>query len=158
MQRVERLNRTHHRTNEDYDITDVVRTEKIDVGCLLLRLTIGGLMLIHGINKMIHGTEQVSEVLMSVGLPAFFSFGVFLGEVVGPIMMIIGWKVRAAGFLVAFNMFMAILLVHSADFFAISEVGGWMLELNALYFFGAIAIIFFGSGRFSLSKGRGSWD
>jgi putative oxidoreductase len=40
----------------------------------------------------------------------------------------------------------------------ISELGGWMVELNALYFFGALAIVFFGSGRFALSRGHGYLD
>lgn len=158
MQRAEHINHSRVKTNHDYDITDVVRFEKVDVGCFILRITIGGLMLIHGFNKLMTGTEQVDQILMSVGLPAFFSFGVFLGEVIGPVMMIIGWKVRIAAFLVAFNMFMAILLVHSSDFLKISPNGGWMLELNALYLLGAIAVFFLGSGRFSLSKGRGNLD
>jgi putative oxidoreductase len=93
-----------------------------------------------------------------VGLPVFFSFGVLIGEVVGPIMILLGYKVRLGAFLVAFNMFMAILLVHASDIFAVSGMGGWMIELNALYFLGALSIMFLGSGRFSLSKGAGALD
>jgi putative oxidoreductase len=128
------------------------------MGKLLLRLNIGGLMLVHGIHKLVNGTDQVDRILANVGLPVFFSFGVLIGEVVAPIMLILGYKVRLAAFLVAFNMLMATLLVHASDIFALSEMGGWMIELNALYFLGAISILFLGSGRFSLSKGKGLMD
>src|SRR4051812_38526728 len=91
--------RTHDRG--DFDITDTIRYHKNDVGKLLLRFSIGGLMLFHGINKLYHGTEQVNQILASVGLPVFFAFGVLLAEVVAPIMLILGYKTRLAGFLIA---------------------------------------------------------
>jgi putative oxidoreductase len=142
----------------DYDITDALRYQKIDFGTLTLRLSIGVLMLIHGLNKFFYGTKQVNEILASVGIPVFFSFAVLLAEVLAPVMLIIGFKTRLAAFLIIVDMFMATLLVHSNDLTKVSEMGGWMVELNALYFFGALAIVFFGSGRFAVSKGRGYLD
>lgn len=158
MQRANRINEVRARQGGHYDVTDMVRFQKNDVGRFLLRLSIGGLMLFHGMNKMIYGTEMVNKILTSVGIPAFFSFGVFLGEVIAPIMLIIGYKVRLAGFLVALNMLIAILLVHSSQFYDINQMGGWMLELNALYFLGAISICFLGSGHIAVTKGRGVLD
>jgi putative oxidoreductase len=164
MQRTERLHHQRHahkiqiQDRGDYDITDALRYQKIDFGTLVLRHSIGGLMLVHGLNKLIYGTEQVNQILASVGIPVFFSFAVLLAEVMAPVMLIIGLKTRLAAFLILVDMFMATLLVHSADLTQISELGGWMVELNALYFFGALAIIFFGAGRFSISKGRGYLD
>ena len=145
-------------TKSDYDITDVIRFQKDDVGKFLVRFTIGGLMLIHGINKIIYGTDEVNQILSSVGIPNFFSFGVFLGEVIGPILLLLGYKARLGAFLVATNMLIAILLVHSTQLTQVNALGGWMIELNALYLLGAIAVIFLGSGRLSLSKGRGALD
>ncbi len=166
MQRTERLHPTHNRPihrarvqdRGDYDITDALRYQKIDFGTLTLRLSIGVLMLIHGLNKFFYGTKQVNEILASVGIPVFFSFAVLLAEVLAPVMLIIGFKTRLAAFLIIVDMFMATLLVHSNDLTKVSEMGGWMVELNALYFFGALAIVFFGSGRFAVSKGRGYLD
>lgn len=142
----------------DYDITDVIRFQKEDVGKLLIRLSVGGLMLIHGLTKIIYGNEQVSEIVTKVGLPNFFSFGVFVGEVLGPILLIIGYKARLGAFFVALNMMIAILLVHAGQLNEISPTGGWMIELNALYLLGAIAVIFLGSGRLAISKGKGALD
>ncbi|MFP5384428.1 MAG: DoxX family protein [Bacteriovoracia bacterium] len=157
MERTNQWDRLHPERS-DYDITDVIRFQKEDVGIFLLRIAIGGLMLFHGINKVIYGTEQVGEILTRVGIPSFFSFGVFVGEVLAPILVIIGYKVRLGGFLIALNMLIAILLVHSSQLDEINPTGGWMIELNALYLLGAIAITFLGAGRISISKGRGALD
>ncbi|MGE3611390.1 MAG: DoxX family protein [Bacteriovoracaceae bacterium] len=145
---------THHHFN----FFELSRIHQLDVGRFLLRFSIGGLMLFHGISKTLHGTEMISQLLARVGLPVFFSFGVLVAEIIAPIMLILGFKSRIAGLLIALDMFMAILLVHSQQFFKISAIGGWMLELNGLYFFGALAIAFLGSGKISVSKGEGSWD
>ena len=158
MQNTKRMNEYHLREQGDYDITDAIQFQKNDIGRLILRLTIGGLMLFHGLHKVFYGTDQVNQILNSVGIPAFFSFGVFIGEVLGPIMLIIGYKVRLGAFFVAINMLIAILLVHSSQLDELNQGGGWMLELNALYLLGALAIMFLGSGHLSVSKGRGALD
>lgn len=145
-------------TRDDYDITDVIRFQKEDVGKLLVRLSIGGLMLIHGLTKIIYGNEQVNQILTDVGIPNFFSFGVFIGEVLGPILLIVGYKVRLGAFFIAMNMLIAILLVHASQLNELSPSGGWMIELNALYLLGAIAVMFLGSGRLAISKGKGALD
>lgn len=144
--------------NQENDITDFILHRKTDVGLFILRLSIGGLMLFHGMNKIFYGTEQVEGILLRAGMPVFFSFGVFLGEVLAPIMLILGLKVRLAGFLLATDMLIATMLAHAGDFNKMNEIGGWMLELNALYFLGAVAIIFLGSGRIAVTKGKGALD
>ena len=157
MQKSQRLHHGHPEI-EDYDITDAIRYQKNDMGALVLRLSIGGLMLFHGINKLFYGTQAVDSILQSVGVPVFFSVAVLLAEVLGPVMLILGFKVRVAAFLIAIDMFMATLLVHSTNLMKVSEIGGWMAELNALYFFGALAIMFFGSGKFAVTRGKGYLD
>jgi putative oxidoreductase len=140
------------------DLNDVFFETRDDVGKLLLRFTVGVLMLFHGIDKLLYGTGQVQDVLVSVGLPAYFSFGVILGEVIGPLMVILGYKARIGAALIAFDMLMAVLLVHSAQVLSLNEGGGWMLELNALYFIGAVAIAIMGSGRYGITHGHGPLD
>ena len=155
---MQKTNEIHSHSRGDYDITDVIRFQKNDVGRLVLRVAIGGLMLFHGMHKVLYGTEQIGQALNSVGLPTLFSWGVFLGEVIAPIMLILGYKVRLAAFILAFDMLVAILLVHAAELNDISPTGGWMVELNALYFLGAVAIMFLGSGHIAVSKGKGVLD
>lgn len=152
------VNDVPYKEHKEFDITDAIIYRKNDVGRLLLRLTIGGLMLIHGVNKMMFGTEQISEILTRAGIPPFFTFGVFLGEVVGPIMMIVGFKARIGAFLIALDMLIAVLLVHASQLDEITPGGGWMVELNMLYLMGAIVVIFLGSGKYSVTKGAGPFD
>lgn len=128
--------------------------KKNDVGLLLLRLTIGLLMLLHGISKIMHpeSIEGIQNLVNQVGLPSFFSYGVYVGEVLVPILIILGIATRASALVFAFNMLVAVLLVHSKDIFSLSSVGGWSLELQALYFFGALVLVFTGAGRYAVCR------
>ena len=55
-----------------------------DFGKLLLRLAVGGLMLFHGMHKLIGGVDGISGMLVAKGLPGFIAYGVLIGEVVAP--------------------------------------------------------------------------
>ena len=92
------------------------------------------------------------------GLPEFISYGNYLGEVIAPIFMIIGYKTRIAALIVAFNMLMSIVIGHRDIMFQRNDFGGWMIELNVFFLLTALAVFFSGAGRISLSKGEGRWD
>lgn len=89
-------------------------------------------------------------MIASHGLPAFLAYGVLLGEVVAPVMAILGWQARVAGLLMVGNMLVAFLLVHTGQLFTLADTGGWALELQGMYLFGALAIVFLGSGRMAV--------
>ena len=132
--------------------------ENPDLGKLLLRLSVGGLMLFHGIHKLANGLGFIRKSLVDAGLPEALSYGVPLGEVVAPLMIVLGVFARPAAIVEAFLMVMAVYLVHTEDLFTLTQHGGYALELQALYFFGSIAIVFLGSGRYSVSGGKGTLD
>lgn len=123
-----------------------------DIGQLVLRLSVGGLMLFHGIAKIMHtgSLDFIAGMLGSYGLPAVLAYGVYIGEVVAPIMIIIGFKARLGGLIVAVNMLFALVLAHTGDFFSLSEHGGWMVELQMFYLLSAVAVVFLGSGRLAI--------
>ena len=118
------------------------------LGKLVLRLTVGILMLFHGAAKIMHpGTvDYIGGVLSNAGLPSFLAYGVYLGEVIAPLMLILGIYSRYAAMIVVVNMLFAIGLMHSGEIFLLTDQGGWRLELQGFYLFGAIAIMFLGSG------------
>ena len=128
-----------------------------DLGLLILRITIGGLMLFHGVAKLIHGVEAIQEMLTAKGLPSFIAYGVYVGEILIPLALIIGFRTRLAALVFAFNMLFALFLAHSADIFTLSKHGGWAVELIALFMLGAIALFFSGSGKYALSN-TNKWD
>ncbi|CUV65713.1 putative DoxX family protein [Sulfurovum sp. enrichment culture clone C5] len=123
-----------------------------DMGKLLLRIMLGGLMLFHGIGKLSHGIDFVKGTLTANGLPEMMAYGVYVGEIIAPLMLLIGFKSRIAGAIIAFNMIMALFLVHSNELLRISDTGGLTIELQLFYLFSSIAIILLGSGKYAVKR------
>ena len=126
-----------------------------DIGKLILRLTVGGLILFHGINKIIHGVAWMAGPLGAHHLPFFIAYGVYIGEVIAPVLVILGLWTRLATLFVAFNMVVAIGMEAWHLALVINRVGGWGIELEAFYLLGAIAIFFLGTGRYGIRSGKG---
>lgn len=122
------------------------------MGLLVIRLMVGCLMLFHGVAKIMHPESLgfISGALSNAGLPSFISYGVYVGEVIAPLMVILGIFSRYGALLIAVNMVFAVFLVHTGDIFALTDHGGWRLELQAFYLFGSVAIMHMGSGRFAI--------
>lgn len=129
-----------------------------DRGKLLLRLTIGILLLLHGIAKLKNGVGWMAGPLGGIGLPAFIGYGAYVGEVIAPLFVIAGKFARLAGLVIAFDLLMAIILVLRDKIFSLNQGGGWAIELELLFLLGGVMLFAFGSGRYSLSKGMGKWD
>jgi len=126
-------------------------TKNTDLGLLLLRISTGGLMLFHGVSKLIHG---ISFLVENMGV---FGYAVYIGEVLAPILILIGFRTRIAAVLLAVTCLVAVATAHSQEIFKISEHGGYALELLGLYFFGALALFFTGAGKYAASKSS-QWD
>ena len=120
-----------------------------DLGKLLLRLCVGALILLHGISKLMDPTSLngIAQQLAGMGLPSFVAYDVLIGEIVAPLMAIVGWQARIGGLLMAVNMVVALILVHTSQLWTLNSQGGWTLELQGMFLFGALAIMFLGSGR-----------
>ena len=128
-----------------------------NLGKLILRLSVGGLMLFHGVHKLFHGIGGVKFLLGKAGMPEFLSYGVYVGEVIAPILIILGAYSRVSGLLVAFTMLVSIPIAHPDGIFQINDYGAWVIELNALYLLGALAITLLGPGKYRLASNRGFW-
>ncbi len=121
------------------------------LGKLLLRLTLGLLMLPHGIAKIIDGIGGIEGMVVDAGLPAFIAYGVYVGEIVAPIMVIVGFYCGVGALLIAINMVFAIALAHPHELFDLTQHGGWALELQGFFLLTALALMFTGPGRMSLN-------
>jgi putative oxidoreductase len=121
-------------------------------GKLILRLTLGGLILFHGVAKLMGGVSGLSGMVTGAGLPSFFTYGVYIGEVVAPVLVLLGWYSRVGAVLIAINMLFAVGLAHRAELFALGQSGGWALELQGMFLFTAIAVALIGPGRFSINE------
>lgn len=129
-----------------------------DAGKLVLRVVLGVLLLFHGVFKLQNGVGWMNGLLANHGLPAFLAYGSYIGEVLAPVLLILGLYTRIAGLAVVGLMVTAVLLVHAGDFAKINSSGGWQLELQAFFFFNAIAVMFLGAGRYSMGGVNGRWN
>ena len=128
-----------------------------DKGLLIIRLLVGVLIIFHGFGNLLSGYAFIGGVMENAGLPRLFAYGAFIGEIVAPILIIAGFRARGASLVLAFTMFVAILLVHAGEIFTLNQFGGWAIELQLFYLLGAIAIFFSGAGNYALSSSH-DWD
>ena len=129
-----------------------------DLAKLILRLTLGLLTLLHGVSKLISGPDFILGLLARHGLPEALGYFVYVGEVLAPLLLILGLWTRAAAAVVVINMLVAVALVHLGQLLQLSATGGWALELQAFYLFSALALVFAGAGRYSLGGQAGRWN
>lgn len=134
-----------------------MKTALLNIGLLILRLSIGGMMLFNGMAKLLRGVDAIKETFFSAGIPEFIAYAVYLGEIVAPVLMIIGYRTRLAGLLVAITMLVAILTAHAEKILTLNQYGGWAIEVLGLYLFGALALCFTGAGKIAVSH-TGKWD
>jgi putative oxidoreductase len=117
-----------------------------DLALLILRLGFGGLMLTHGIPKLAKLGESPIEFADPIGVGSTLSLILTLiGEVVAPILIIIGLKTKLAAIPAAITMAVAAFVVHLNDDIATKEKA-------LLYLTGYIVIFLAGPGKFSIDK------
>ncbi len=117
-----------------------------NLGLLLLRVGFGGMMLTHGIPKllkMISGDFSFGDPI-GIGEPASLVLAV-LSEVLFPILVVIGFKTRLSSIPVIITMAIAAFIVHAADPLETKEKA-------ILFLIGFIAIALLGAGKYSVDK------
>ncbi len=122
-------------------------------GKLILRVTLGVLILLHGISKLMHGIDWLDGMLADAGLPVFFKYGVYVGEVLAPLAVIAGFYARVGAWIIAVNMLFALGLAHGGELFAIDpQSGALAIEKQYMFLFGAIAVALIGPGRYAFNQ------
>lgn len=130
--------------------------KNIDLGLLILRISLGALMLLHGIAKL-KGVSFIEGILDEAGLPTFLAYGVYITEIFAPLFIIVGYRTRLASIVFTLGTLFAIFLVHSGDIFSLNQHGGWEVELLGLYLLGSISLFFSGGGKIAVSSAN-KWD
>ena len=129
-----------------------------DTGKLVLRLALGILILLHGVAKLSSGVGFVSSQLVAHGLPAALAYLVYIGEIIAPVLIIVGVYTRPAAWVMVINMLFAVGLVHMKQLTMLDKNGGWALELQGMFLFAALAVAFLGAGRFSVGGTSGKYN
>ena len=118
---------------------------KVDIGLLIFRIGIAGLMLTHGTPKLIRffGSEEITFAdPLGLGQVFTFSFAVF-AEFICAVLVLLGLGTRLAVIPLIITMAVAALIVHASDGFRVQE-------LPLLFLFGFLLLFFTGSGKYSL--------
>jgi putative oxidoreductase len=118
---------------------------KVDIGLLIFRIAISGLMLTHGTPKLLRffGGEEITFAdPLGLGETLTFTFAVF-AEFICAGLVLIGLGTRLAVIPLIITMAVVAFVVHPEDGFG-------RQELPLLYFAGFVLLFFTGSGKYSL--------
>jgi len=122
------------------------------IGKLLLRVMVAGMMLFHGIDKAVHGIDFIKGLIVKQGLPELLAYGVYTGEILAPLFLLIGWKSRVWAGVITFNMLIALYLTQMGNLLKLGAHGAWAIEVLMFYLLSALAIVFLGSGKYAVMR------
>lgn len=119
-----------------------------NLGLLVLRVGMAGMMLTHGIPKINKLFESPIKFADPIGVGETTSLILALiGEVVAPLLILIGFKTKLAAIPGVITMFVAAFVVHATDPLAVKEKA-------LLYLIGFLAIAFTGAGTYSIDGSK----
>lgn len=135
-----------------------VATNSFNWATLLLRIAVAGLLLFYGIGKIQAGVSYLCESLQGYGLPYATGYLVYVGEVLAPVLVLMGLWTRPAALVMAFNMVMTLVLGHMHELFHLNEYGGLVIEHNLYFLLGSICIALLGPGQWGVKNGPHWWS
>ena len=119
-------------------------TGAFNAGLLVLRLGMGGLMMKHGYDKLIHFSQYKSQFMNFLGIGQSLSLSlVIFAEFFCALFILIGLFTRLAAIPVIVVMCVALFKAHNADFLGEGEMA-------TLFLAGYLTLLFVGPGRISV--------
>lgn len=115
----------------------------------VMRLTLGSIMTVHGYHKVFGGLQHFAHMVGSMGIPAWLGYVSAFTELLGGLLLIVGFFTRPAAFAVCINLCVAIWKVHLHNgLMGSPDRPGFEFPLAAATL--AFALIFFGAGAISI--------
>lgn len=126
-----------------------MQDRRIDLAALVLRLTLGAVLLAHGLLKLVVFTPAGTAAFFEkIGLPGPLAYVVIAAELVAGIAIVVGWRTRLFAAAIAPILFGSA-LPHIPNGWMFSAAGGgW--EYSAFLGLTAIALALLGGGRYAL--------
>lgn len=118
-----------------------------DIGALILRVTIGGLLFLHGLHKITAGIENQTNLLEAHGIPGQLMGFIYLSEVLAPVLIVLGVFTRLSALSILMTM-VTILFVIPAPLLGLNEHGASNIELQLFYLLTPLVLFFTGPGRY----------
>lgn len=122
-----------------------------DIGLLILRITVGGLLFLHGIHKISAGIENPMHLLTNNGLPGQLMYFVYISEVIAPVLLLMGVFTRISALTIIMTM-ITIFYVIPGPLLGLDNHGASVIELQLLYLLIPVALFFTGPGRYRLKN------
>jgi len=125
---------------------------------LLMRLTLGSIMTVHGYHKVFGGLQHFAHMVGDMGLPVWLGYVAAFTELLGGLLLIVGFFTRPAACAVCIDLVVAIWKVHLHNgLMGSPDHPGFEFPLAAATL--AFALIFFGGGPIAIDhvlRGGGS--
>lgn len=125
--------------------------DKPGFGIAILRVVVGFIFFMHGLDKFNGGIEVTAGFLGSLGIPAptFMAVLLIATELIGGIMLMLGLFTRYVAVAEAIAMVVAWITVHSSNGFS-SQNGGYEYVLALIG--ASLALVLLGSGSLALDN------
>ena len=120
---------------------------------MFARLGLGVCLFMHGFAKILHGIGGVKSILTKADLPEIMAYGSYVGEVIAPIMIILGIFSRIGALLVIGTSLTIMYAYHGlGNLLELTNAGGFKAEILYLYIALSLCVIFNGSGKYAIRK------
>lgn len=130
-----------------------MNTSHQDLANALLRLAFGVMLVAHGLLKwLVFGLQGAAGFFESVGFPGWLAYPVTFGEIIGGVLLIIGWQIRPV-LIAVLPILLGALWTHAGNGWVFSNPnGGW--EYPAFLVLLAIVLLLGAPDRWALDARR----
>ena len=141
-------------------IYKLFKTDAQDLGSLIARITVGIIILPHGLQKLLglyggYGFSATLDFFTTMGIPKIIGFLIISGESIGAFLLIIGLLGRISALGLILIMLGAIFMVHMQYGLFMNWFGnqaGQGYEFHLLVIGLSLIVLLKGSGKWSLDK------
>ena len=120
-----------------------INDSQINLGLLLLRITVGVLMAFHGYQKISNFYDIEPKFMEFMGLSKGISLGLVIGaEFLCSVLLVIGWATRFVLVPLIITMLVAVFVAHGGDIFGKGELAFFYLMVY-------IILLITGAGKYS---------
>lgn len=116
---------------------------------LVIRLSLGVVMIAHGYQKVFGGLGRFAHVISGMGIPAWLGYAAAFAELIGGVLVLVGFFTRPAALAICVDLVVAIWKVHWHNgLMGSPDHPGYEFPLGLAAI--AFALIFLGAGPISL--------
>lgn len=125
-----------------------------DLALLALRATTGGYLALHGVSKLRGGVEKFAGGLAEKGfpMPSVMAWCATLAELVGGLLLLVGFATRPASASLGVTMLVALLSYHAHQIKQLGTGGGVGFEYPSLLFVVTLFFAVSGPGKLSIDQ------